>query len=228
MKVLLIDDESDVVETVVMCFKLSWPDAAIIVAEDGKTGISLFEKEKPDVIILDLGLPDMDGLDICRDIRRTSEVPIIMLTARGQESEKVRGLESGADDYVTKPFSYIELLARIRAVLRRTQAVLPKTEEPTLVSADFSIDFGNREVSCKGKVSKLTPIEYRLLYHLVKNKGNVLPHRTLLAKVWGREYVNDTDYLKVHIQHLRKKIGDDAQEPRIIVSERGIGYKFVD
>jgi len=227
MKILLVDDEAEIAETVIMCFNLSWPDATVLVADDGRTGLKMFETETPDVVILDLGLPDMDGLEVCREIRRSSDTPIIMLTARGQEAEKVRGLESGADDYVTKPFSYIELLARIKAVLRRSQAVLPRTAELPFVSGGLTLDFVNREVKRGGETQKLTPIEYRLLYHLIKNRGNVLPYRTLLAKVWGREYVDDTDYLKVHIQHLRKKLGDDVGEPHIIVTERGVGYKFV-
>lgn len=227
MKVLLVDDEAEVAEAVTLCFNLSWPDATVLVADDGRTGLKMFETELPDVVILDLGLPDMDGLEVCREIRRSSDTPIIMLTARGQEAEKVRGLESGADDYVTKPFSYIELLARIRAVLRRSQAVLPRTDESPFVSGGLTVNFANREVKSGGGTQRLTPIEYRLLFHLVKNRGNVLPYRTLLAKVWGREYVDDTDYLKVHIQHLRKKLGDDVGEPQIIVTERGVGYKFV-
>ncbi|MEW6034661.1 MAG: response regulator transcription factor [Chloroflexota bacterium] len=228
MKVLLIDDDPDVAETVTMCFNLSWPEAKVVVAYDGRSGIEMLEKEKPDVVILDLGLPDMDGMDVCRHIRRVSDVPVLMLTARGQDVDKVKGLEGGADDYITKPYSYVELLARVRAVLRRSQAALPISDEPPYVAGGLSVDFAAREVSWRGQPVKLTPIEYRLLYHLVKNRGRVLPHRTLLAKVWGREYVDDTDYLKVHIQHLRQKLEEDPQKPRMVLTERGVGYKFVE
>ena len=225
---LVIDDEPDAVETIAMCFNLSWPEATVVVAGDGKRGIALVEAETPDIVILDLGLPDMDGLEVCRHIRRFSDVPIIMLTARDQEVDKVKGLEVGADDYITKPYSYMELLARVRAVLRRSQSGTPSTNEPPYATEELSIDFAAREVHRRGQSIKLTPIEYGLLYHLVKNRGTIVPQRTLLAKVWGREYVQEKDYLKVHIQHLRQKIEADPQNPQLILTERGIGYKFVD
>jgi DNA-binding response OmpR family regulator len=227
MKVLVIDDDPDVVEVVSLCFEMRWPNAEVVSAADGETGLEAAEKENPDIIILDIGLPDMDGFEVCRRIRHYSDVPIVMLTVRDQATDKVKGLELGADDYITKPFSHIELLARARAVLRRAQAMPLTEDQQPFSSGDLFIDFARREVLSKGKPVRLTPTEYHLLYHLVRNAGRVVRHSTLLEKVWGREYVDSSDYLKVHIQHLRQKLGDDAQNPRLIVTERGVGYMFV-
>ncbi len=150
-----------------------------------------------------------------------------MLSARHEEVDKVRGLELGADDYVTKPFSHIELLARVRAVMRRSESQEPTREGPPFDAAPLFIDYSSRLVRVEGEEVKLTPIEYGLLYHLTRNENRVLTFRTLLAKVWGREYMDETDYLKVHIQHLRRKLGDDPQNEPMIANERGVGYKFV-
>jgi len=152
---------------------------------------------------------------------------VITLTARHEELDKVRGLEMGADDYITKSFSHIDLLARVRAVLRRTGLQVPINEGPPFSDGVLRIDYQSRDVSIRGDRIKLTPIEYGLLYHLTRNRNRVLTFRTLLAKVWGREYVEESDYLKVHIQHLRRKLGDDPQSDPMIVNERGVGYKFV-
>ncbi len=227
MKVLLVDDEPDVVEVVSLCFDLRWPGTEILVSNDGQGGVRLAREGRPDVMILDVGLPDIDGFEVLRQVRSTSDVPVIMLTARDEDFNKVKGLELGADDYITKPFSHIELLARVQAVLRRAQMPQPVITEPPFVAGDFSMDFASREVRRGGNLVKLTPTEYNLLFHLVKNTGTVLTHRTLLAKVWGREYVDETDYLKVHIQHLRQKLGDDPQNPTLIATERGVGYRFL-
>lgn len=224
MKVLVIDDDPDVVEVVSLCFEMRWPGAELVSAGDGASGLEAVEQENPDLVILDIGLPDFDGFEVCRRIRRFSDVPIVMLTVRDQETDIVKGLELGADDYITKPFSHIELLARVQAVRRRAQA-LPLTEdEQPLSTGELFIDFARREVLLKGAPVRLTPTEYHLLYHLVRNAGRVVTHRILLEKVWGREYLDATDYLKVHIQHLRQKLGDEAQ--KMISTERGIGYKF--
>jgi DNA-binding response OmpR family regulator len=150
-----------------------------------------------------------------------------MLTARHDEVDKVRGLELGADDYITKPFSHLELLARARAVLRHSESQVPAAEGPPFAAGPLRIDYASREVTVEGKPVKLTPIEYGILYHLSRNENRVLTFRTLLAKVWGREYVDEVDYLKVHIQHLRRKLGDDPDNQPMIVNERGVGYKFV-
>jgi two-component system KDP operon response regulator KdpE len=149
-----------------------------------------------------------------------------MLTARGEELDKVKGLELGADDYVTKPFGHLELFARIRAVLRRAELPPPVSAVPSFVSGDLAVNFENREVSVRGEQVKLTPTEYNILYHLVRNAGRVLPHETLLARVWGDEYRSDTDYLKVYINRLRHKLEEDPESPRHILTERGVGYRL--
>jgi DNA-binding response OmpR family regulator len=227
MHVLVIDDEPDIVEIVRLTFSLRWPEAEVLYAATGEAGLEAVAADSPDVVILDIGLPDLEGFEVCQRIRRFSDVPVIMLTARHEELDKVRGLELGADDYITKPFSHIELMARVRAVLRRTQAQVPANEGAPYDDGHLRIDFASRDVTVEGQPVRLTPIEYGLLYHLARNENRVLTFRTLLAKVWGREYVDETDYLKVHIQHLRRKLGDDPQRDPMIVNERGVGYKFV-
>ena len=199
----------------------------MISASTGDEGVGAVERFSPEIVILDIGLPDIDGLEVCGRIRHFSDVPVVMLTARHEEVDKVKGLEIGADDYGTKPFSHIELLARVRAVLRRSESQVPASECPPFEAPPLRIDFASRDVTVEGNSIKLTPIEYGILYHLTRNEDRVLTFRTLLAKVWGREYMDETDYLKVHIQHLRRKLGDDPQGEPMIVNERGVGYKFV-
>lgn len=227
MKVLVIDDAPEVAEVVSLCFELRWPGTAVLSAPDGPTGLRLLREESPDLVILDVGLPVMDGFQVLRHIRSFSQVPIIMLTVRDADTDIARALEAGADDYITKPFSHIELLARVQAVLRRVQWTPPTEAEPPFESGDIKVDFAAREVWVKGQKVKLTPTEFNLLALLVKNAGKVVPYQEMLAKVWGPEYVDAPNYLKVHIQHLRKKLGDDTQNPRLIVTEWKAGYKFV-
>jgi DNA-binding response OmpR family regulator len=225
MKVLIVDDDPDIIEVVNLCFNLRWPDADVISATNGEEGLRLIEREKPDLILLDIMLPVVDGFQLCQEIRRFSDVPIVMLTARTGEVDKVRGLEMGADDYITKPFSHLELLARVRAVLRRYESQLPAVGE-VFESGDLRIDYASRAVTIRGQQIRLTPTEYSLLYHLTRNAGRVLPHHTLLAKVWGREYADEIDYLKVYVRRLRQKLEGDLDTTGRIVSERGVGYKF--
>ena len=227
MRVLVIDDEADIAEIVRLTFGLRWPEAEVLTAANGEAGVDLVEQGAPDLVLLDIGLPDIDGFEVCERIRHFSDVPIVMLSARHEEVDKVRGLELGADDYVTKPFSHIELLARVRAVLRRSESQEPTREGPPFDAPPLFIDYSSRHVRVDDEEVKLTPIEYGLLYHLTRNENRVLTFRTLLAKVWGREYMDETDYLKVHIQHLRRKLGDDPQGEPMIANERGVGYKFV-
>ncbi|MEK7247372.1 MAG: response regulator transcription factor, partial [Chloroflexota bacterium] len=179
-----------------------------------------------DFILLDINLPGIDGFTVCQEIRSFTDVPIVMLSARDSEVDKVRGLEMGADDYITKPFSHLELLARVRAVLRRYQAQIPSVGE-VFESGNLKIDYASRTVTVNGMQVRLTPTEYSLLFHLSRNAGRVLPHQTLLAKVWGREYTDEIDYLKVYIRRLRQKLEGDPETIGRIVSERGVGYKFV-
>jgi DNA-binding response OmpR family regulator len=226
MKVLVVDDESEITEVVNLCFGLRWPEADVESAGDAEAGLKLIEQDPPDLVLLDINLPGMDGFEACQEIRRICDVPIVMVSARDHEVDKVRGLEMGADDYITKPFSHLELLARVRAVLRRYQNQTPAVGE-TFESGDLRIDFASRTVTVRGDQVRLTPTEYSLLFHLTRNVGRVLPHHTLLAKVWGREYTDEIDYLKVYIRRLRQKLEGDPDTVGRIISERGVGYKFV-
>jgi two-component system KDP operon response regulator KdpE len=226
-RILVVDDEADVVEALRIGFALQWREIDVLGAGDGVTALDLIEHERPDIVLLDIGLPDMDGFEVLRQVRAFSDVAIVMLTARDDAIDKVKGLELGADDYVTKPFNHLELMARIRAVLRRQDMPGPATRAPSFVSADLEVDFARQEVRLRGERVDLTPTEYKLLYHLVRNAGHVLQHGTLLAKVWGREYVDEVDYLRVYIRRLRDKLDDDPNEPRYIRTERGLGYRFV-
>jgi DNA-binding response OmpR family regulator len=226
MRVLAVDDEPEVIEVVRLCFNLRWPEAEVIAATTGQEALTAIEQQAPDLVLLDIMLPDIDGFEVCEEARRFSDVPIIMLTARDAEVERVRGLEMGADDYITKPFSHLELLARSRAVLRRYQNQPPAVGE-TFEAGNFQMDYSTRRVTVDGQQVRLTPIEYGLLYHLTRNAGRVLPHRTLLAKVWGREYTNELDYLKVYIRRLRHKLGEEMGATISIESERGVGYRLV-
>ena len=227
MKVLVIEDDPGIIEVVSLCFQLRWSGTSVVSADSGNKGLELVETESPDVVILDIGLPDMDGYQVLREIRRFSEVPVLMLTVRGEDTDVAKGLELGADDYITKPFSHIELIARVQAVLRRAQGLSITDEERPFSSGKISVDFARNEVLLDGKLIKLTSTERKLLYYLIRNEGRILSHESLLTKVWGDTYVDARDLLRVHIQHLRQKLGDDAESPSIIVTEHGIGYKFI-
>ena len=227
MKVVIIEDQAEIVEAVSMCFELRWPDVTVLYTGEGIKGLELVEAESPDVVILDLGLPDIDGFEVLRQIHIFSDVPIIVLTVRNQKMDIVRGLELGADDYITKPFDHIEFLARVKAVLRRTSMPQLKRNTEPFQSGKLRIDFDTQEVSLGGEKVKLTPIEYNLLQHLAKNAGHVISHHALLERVWGVEYTNATDYLKVYIQRLRAKLCDNLSAPELIVSEWRVGYKLV-
>ncbi|MFQ5473070.1 MAG: response regulator transcription factor [Dehalococcoidia bacterium] len=226
MKVLIVDDEPEITEVVNLCFGLRWPDAHVISASNAEDALRAIEDQMPDLVLLDIVLPGMDGFSLCKEVRTFSDVPIVMLSARDAEVDKVRGLEMGADDYITKPFSHLELLARVRAVLRRYENQLPALGE-VFESGGLRIDYASRTVTVDGEVVRLTPTEYSLLFHLTRNTGRVLPHHTLLAKVWGREYTDEIDYLKVYVRRLRQKLEGDPETIGEIVSERGVGYKFV-
>jgi two-component system KDP operon response regulator KdpE len=214
VKVLVVDDAPEVVDSVRLGFAVQWREVDVIAAGTGKEALDLVEHESPDLVLLDVGLPDIDGFKVLQEIRFFSDVPVVMLTARDDTIDKVRGLELGADDYVTKPFNHLELLARIKAVLRRLDMPPPKSRAPSFKSGDLEIDFDAQEVRVKGERVDLTPTEYKLLYHLVRNAGHTLTHGTLLAKVWGREYRDEVDYLRVYVRRLRDKLGDDPEKPR--------------
>jgi two-component system KDP operon response regulator KdpE len=200
----------------------------VVEAISGLKALDQFRDQLPDLILLDVMMPDIDGFETLRLIREISNVPVIMLTAKGDEEDRVRGLELGADDYVTKPFSPRELVSRVRAVLRRTEMPSSLTHEIIEVDERLKIDFDRREVWVENQLVKLRPTEYRLLYHLVQNAGWVVPHEQLLAKVWGYEYRDETHYLRLYINYLRKKLELDPPNPEYILTERGVGYRFVD
>lgn len=227
MKIVVIEDATDIVEVVSLCFELRWPGSNILSSAEGKRGLELIERENPDMVILDLGLPDIDGFEVLKDIRRFSNVPVIILTARTEEAAIVRGLELGADDYITKPFSHIELLARVQSMLRRVQAIPKSSASGYFSSGDLHMDFEGHEVRLAGKMLQLTPTEYNLLYQLVCNEGRVLSHRYLLEKVWGAGSLeDDISYIKVYVQRLRDKLKDSPQTADMIQNVRGVGYKF--
>jgi two-component system KDP operon response regulator KdpE len=224
--ILVVDDEPRMRRF--MRMNLDLEGYRVIEAENGLEAVNRVRDDLPDLVLLDVMMPELDGFEALRLIRETSNVPIIMLTVKGDEDDRVRGLELGADDYVTKPFSPRELASRIKAVLRRTE--LPAPAEQSIVKIDdrLQIDFNRRQVIVEGKEIKLRPTEYRLLYHLVNNAGWTLPHETLLAKVWGHEYRDETHYLRLYITYLRQKIEQDPTHPKYILTERGLGYRFAD
>ena len=224
MKVLVIAEVPDIVESVSLTFGMSWPDFEIVSAPDGATGIYSADEESPTLVVLDIGLPDMDGFTVCKEIRRFSDVPIIILTHRDGKADIVRGLDLGADDYIIQPFRPIEFVARVQSVLRRTHVSSFSRKEKPFSYGDLMVDFSNGRVLLGGRLVKLTPIQYQLLYHLAKNSGKVVSHRTLLGRIWGREYLEETNYLKTHIAHLRQKLGDDSADPQYILTERNVGY----
>lgn len=223
-KILVIDDEPHLVKLVRS--NLEAQHFKVIVAMDGPSGLAMAEKEGPDLIILDIMLPGMDGSDVLQKIREFSAVPVIMLTAKDQEIDVVRALHLGADDYVRKPFSVHELLARVEAVLRRAAPSEDVMTRPPFICDDFVMDFQQRKITVRGKEIKVGPTEYKLLTQLVRNAGRVMLHADLLRKVWGPEYGGETEYLRVYISYLRNKIEEDPANPKYILTEHGVGYMF--
>ncbi len=225
-RILVVDDERRMVGFIRL--NLEQDGFEVIEAFNGTDALNRLRDSLPDLILLDIMMPDIDGFQVLRTIREISQVPVIMLTAKGEEDDKVRGLELGADDYVTKPFSPRELVSRVRAVLRRG-ATFEEGEEGMIEIDDrLKIDFGRREVWVDDELIKLRPTEYRLLYHLVQNAGWVMTHDQILTKVWGYEYRDEPHYVRLYINYLRKKIEKDPSNPVYILTERGVGYRFVD
>jgi len=225
-KILIVEDEERMARFIRM--NLEHDGFQVAEAFDGKQAIAKLRDAAPDLILLDVMMPDMDGFDVLETIREISNVPVIMLTARGEEDDRVRGLQGGADDYVTKPFSPRELVSRIQAVLRRTEGASGSMHGLIEVDERLKIDFDRREIWLEGKLVKLRPTEYRLLYHLVQNAGWVVSHDQLLQKVWGYEYRDEPHYVRLYINYLRQKLEKDSANPKYILTERGVGYRFVD
>jgi DNA-binding response OmpR family regulator len=228
MRVAVIEDDPEIMEVVTIAFETAWPGSQVVGAPNGEEGMAMVKAESPDVIILDVTLPEGDsyGFELCKEFRTWSETPVIMLTARSREVDIVRGLELGACDYLTKPFSPVELLARTRAVLRRVQSGPLGTEGRPYISKDLSVDFDTREVTAQGAPVKLTPTEYRMLCYFVRNPRQVLTNQAILDEVWGDDYRSSAGLVKAHVQRLRKKLKDNLQDPRLIITERGRGYRF--
>jgi len=223
-RILVVDDEPQLIRVLRTGLKSRGYD--VRGASDGESGMEVFSEWHPDLVITDLAMPNVDGLEFCRRLRAISQVPIIVLSAKGEEKTKVEALDIGADDFVTKPFGIDELLARVRASLRRANT--PPISEATQVAldaGDFQVNLESRQVKVRGTEVHLTPKEFDLLVYLIKHSGKVLTHRTLLAAIWGSNYVEQNEYLRVFVGNLRKKIEPDAT-PRYIVTEPWIGYRF--
>ncbi|MEA3326377.1 MAG: response regulator transcription factor [Chloroflexota bacterium] len=225
-RILVVDDERRMVGFIRL--NLEQDGFEVIEAFNGSQALDRLRDSLPDLILLDVMMPDIDGFVVLRTIREISQVPVIMLTAKSEENDKVKGLELGADDYVTKPFSPRELVSRIKAVLRRGSTFEEDEEGVIEVDERLKIDFGRREVWVDNEMVKLRPTEYRLLYHLVQNAGWVMTHDQILTKVWGYEYRDEPHYVRLYINYLRKKIEKDPSNPVYILTERGVGYRFID
>ncbi|MDO8491310.1 MAG: response regulator transcription factor [Dehalococcoidia bacterium] len=222
--ILVLDDDPRLIRLVRA--NLESVGYKVFVAMDAAGALNQVDKEMPDLILLDIMLPDVDGYEFCRRVREFSGVPIIMLTAKAEEADKVKGLRLGADDYLTKPFGVEELLARVGAVLRRTRSTEDVQTPPVFSCGDVTVDFARRRVTVRGQEVSLTLTEYKLLSQLVSNAGRVMLHEDLLSKVWGSEYRNELEYLRAYIRHLRRKIEADPGNPTYIVSRPGVGYMF--
>jgi two-component system KDP operon response regulator KdpE len=225
-RILVVDDEERMVRFIRL--NLEHDGFQVVEAYRGSEAIESMRSRLPDIILLDVMMPDIDGFEVLEMIREISSVPVIMLTAKGEEDDRVRGLELGADDYITKPFSPRELVSRVKAVLRRTESASGSTHGLIEVDDRLKIDFDRREVWLDGELVQLRPTEYRLLYHLVQNAGWVITHDQILAKVWGYEYRDEPHYVRLYINYLRKKLEEDPSNPKYILTERGVGYRFVD
>jgi DNA-binding response OmpR family regulator len=225
-RILIVDDEERMIRFIRM--NLEHDGFQVAEAFNGKQAIQRIRDVTPDLILLDVMMPDLDGFEVLETIREFSNVPVIMLTAKGEEDDRVRGLEKGADDYITKPFSPRELVSRVKAVLRRTEGATGSMHGLIEIDQRLKIDFDRREIWLEGKLVKLRPTEYRLLFHLVQNAGWVVSHDQLLQKVWGYEYSGEPHYVRLYINYLRQKLEKDPADPKYILTERGMGYRFID
>ncbi len=222
--ILVVDDEPRVVQLISMNLELE--GFRVVTAPDGYEALARIGKDQPDLVLLDIMLPDMDGFQTLKKIRESHTIPVIFLSVKGEEFDRVHGLDLGADDYITKPFSPRELISRIKAVLRRTEARAVSQESEIVIDEDLRINFDQRKVIVRGEEIRLRPTEHRLLYQLVNNAGRLLTHETLLARVWGPEYRDEDNYVRLYITYLRQKIEKDPKNPKYILAERGLGYRF--
>jgi DNA-binding response OmpR family regulator len=224
MKVVVIEDDVSIVDVVNLAFEFRWPKTILLSASAGKPGIELVQKESPDVVILDINLPDIDGFMVLKEIRKISQVPVIILTVRSDEEDMVRGLETGADDYIVKPFNYITLLARVKTVLRRSEMPSIKEGYATPFGSRLKIDFVSQKVWVDYRLVKLTPTEYKLLVLLAKNKNKVISHREIGKEIWADNPSDNIQNIWIHIRRLRSKLHDIP--PEMIINEHGEGYMF--
>jgi DNA-binding response OmpR family regulator len=222
---VLVADDDPLIQRLVRT-QLDRAGFRVLTAGDGETAVDAAAAEQPDLIVLDLMLPGIDGFEVCKRIREISQVPILMLTVRDSAHDKVLALDIGADDYLTKPFDHTELLARMRALVRRSTGPLMVQSDMDLHLGELTINFATHEVRMRGKDVQLTSTEYRLLEELIRSAGTAISHRTLLKKVWGPEYAGEVHYLKIFVRRLRQKLGDDGDRPRYILTDWGIGYRF--
>jgi two-component system KDP operon response regulator KdpE len=222
--ILVIDDEHQILRALKTILRER--DFRVTVTSTGEEGLALAAADPPDLIVLDLSLPAMDGIEVCAALREWTQTPILVLSVRGAERDKVAALDAGADDYLTKPFGTEELLARIRVGLRHG-ALAKGTPSVVITSGEVVIDLSTRQVTRAGETVHLTPIEYRLLAFMAGHAGRVLTHETLLANVWGEEYRRHSEYLRVYVRQLRKKLETDPDDPQLLLTEPGIGYRFV-
>lgn len=226
-RILVVDDEPRMIGFIRMNLELE--NFQVIEAHNGLEALEMIRTQIPDLVLLDIMMPKLDGYETLRMLREFSTIPVIMLTAKGEEEDIVHGLELGADDYIPKPFSPRELTSRVRAVLRRAEMPTTTTEKAVLRIDDrLSVDFNRREVIVNGERIKLRPTEYRLLFHLIENAGWTVPHEQILAKVWGYEYRDEAHYVRLYVNYLREKIEEDPANPKYVLTERGVGYRFVD
>lgn len=227
MKALIVEDSNEVVETITLLLGIRWPDCNVMYTQEGDKAIRIVEDEAPDIAILDLGLPDQNGLDVLRAIRKFSDIPIIVVTANQDEVDRVKGLELGADDYIVKPFSHTELLARVKAVLRRSHMPQLKRDEGILTLPGLVIDFAERRLLLEGgREVMVTSIEWSLLYCLSRNRGRVIPYASLAENVWGTQYVTQSA-MKAAVYRLRQKLNDNGRTPKLIRAHSGVGYSLV-
>jgi len=224
--ILVVDDEERMARFIRL--NLEHDGFQVVEAYRGMHALQEYRDSLPDLVLLDVMMPDIDGFEVLSLLREISNVPVIMLTAKGEEDDRVRGLELGADDYITKPFSPRELVSRVRAVLRRTDSSSTDSHDIIEVDEHLKLDFSRREIWLDDELVKLRPTEYRLLYHLVKNAGWVLTYDQILSRVWGYEYRDEPHYVRLYINYLRQKIEKDPSNPKYILTERGVGYRFVD
>jgi two-component system, OmpR family, response regulator RegX3 len=225
-RILVVEDEASLADTI--RYNLEREGYRVSVAADGRRALARFEAEPPALVILDLMLPELSGLDVCRQIRQRSQVPIVMVTAKDSEADKVTGLELGADDYVTKPFSIRELVSRVRAHLRRAEMHQGGTDDEVLAAGPVEMDVARHEVRVGGELVDFTPKEFDLLETLLRRRGRLLTREFLISEIWGADYFGDTKTLDVHVKRLRQKVEEDPHRPAHLMTVRGLGYRFVE